>query len=132
MLLFLFLIPNIVNAADTQEATQTSMIEDEISIDYLSNGTLYSNSIHHRRPALGIAETRESRREKSLADNISLSFISNFRSRYVSHAVADSVGWVWQPSATIEWYGLGFNVWSNFVIEDSADRGTFNEVDLTI
>ena len=102
------------------------------NVDYFNNGTLYSSSIHHSRPAVAISETKDSREAKSLAENISYSFSSSFLSRYVSHSIADSQGWVWQPAATVEWYGLGFNVWSNFVIEDKADRGTFNEVDLTI
>lgn len=107
-------------------------VSEEIQIDYLSNGTLYSDFIHHRRPARGIAETKESRKEKSLAENISYSVSSDFRSRYVSHSLAASDGWVWQPAATIEWYGLGFNVWGNFVLDDIPDQGKLNEVDLTL
>ncbi|HPQ81864.1 MAG TPA: hypothetical protein PLZ86_09120, partial [bacterium] len=43
----------------------------------------------------------------------------------------DSRGPVWQPSATAELYGLGLNVWSNFVINDEANQWQFNEVDFT-
>ncbi len=104
----------------------------EIEIDYFDNGTLYSNTINHRRPPESIAETQETRKKKSAIDNIAVSFYSNFRSKYVTHALAASEGWVWQPSATIEWYGLGFNVWGNFVLDDEPDQGKLNEVDLTL
>jgi len=77
------------------------------------------------------AENPEHSKTESLAKEVSLSFSSNFRSRYVSFGIADSEGWVWQPFANIEWKGIGFNVWGNLVMEDKADRGTFNEVDLT-
>jgi hypothetical protein len=107
-------------------------VAEESPVDFLENGTLYSNTIHHRRPARAIAETWETRKKKSLLENVSASVTSNFRSKYVSHALADSLGWVWQPSATIEWYGLGFNAWGNFVLDDEADQGTFNEIDLTL
>lgn len=130
-------ITTVAFAADDEEFTATggAIIEDvnlDVEIAPLSNGTLYSDFIHHRRPARAIAETKESRKAKSLFENISTSVYSNFRSRYVSHAVASSDGWVWQPSATIEWYGLGFNVWGNFVLDDIPDQGKINEVDLTL
>jgi hypothetical protein len=105
--------------------------EDGVVV-FIENGTLYSDFIHHHRPGTAIAETPESRKEKSLIDNISYSVSSDFRSRYVSYALAASDGWVWQPAATIEWYGLGFNVWSNFVLDNIPDQGKFNEVDLTL
>ncbi|MFH1829594.1 MAG: hypothetical protein ABH871_02290 [Pseudomonadota bacterium] len=101
-------------------------------IDYLDNGTLYDYNIHHKRPAKAIPETFESRREKSIVENLSFSVYSNFPSRYVYQAMASSDGFVWQPSATIELYGVGFNVWGNFVLADIPDQGKFNEVDLTL
>lgn len=104
----------------------------EIEIDYLSNGAIYSSSIHQRRPAKAIPETRETMKKKSISENLSASFYSNFRSKYVTHALAASRGWVWQPSATLEWYGAGFNVWGNFVLDDEPDQGKFNEIDLTL
>lgn len=113
-------------------ASLPAFSDEEIEIDYIDNGTLYSNSINHRRPAQAIAETWETRKKKNLVENISTSFYSNFRSKYVSHALADSAGWVWEPAATIEWYGLGFNAWGNFVLDDEPDQGKFNEVDLTL
>lgn len=109
---FIFLIPTIVKATDHGV------------IDEFDNGTLYSNSIHHRRPAAAIPETNKNK--------FSFNFTSNFRSKYVTHALAASNGWVWQPSATVEFYHFGFNVWTNFVMEDSADKGEINEVDLTL
>ncbi len=119
-----------LDAGDEERVEATAA--DEVEIDYAANGTLYSVFVHHRRPAKAIAESRESRRGKSLLDNISTSVESDFLSRYVTHSLACSDGWVWQPSATIEWYGFGFNVWANFVIEDIPDQGKFNEVDLTL
>lgn len=106
-------------------------MEDDLVV-FIDNGTLYSDFIHHRRPGAAIAETPESRDKKSAVENISYSVSSNVRSRYVSHSLAASDGWVWQPAATIEWYGLGFNVWGNFVLDDIPDQGKFNEVDLTL
>ena len=104
----------------------------EIEIDQFANGTLYSEEIHHKRPTRGIAETPESRRAKELVENISYSLHSNFRSKYVTYGNAASASWVWEPSASIEWYGLGFNVWGNFVLADIPDQGKFNEIDLTL
>jgi hypothetical protein len=104
----------------------------EESVNYHHNGTLYRVNIHHRRPARGIAETPESRRQKGFLENISTTVYSNFRSRYVYEGLANSQGFVWQPAATIEAYGVGFNVWGNFVLNDEPDQGRMNEVDLTI
>ena len=103
----------------------------EDSVNHHDSGTLYRVNIHHRRPTQGIAETPESRREKSFVENISTSVYSNFRSRYVYEGLANSQGFVWQPSATIEIYGVGFNIWGNFVLNDEPDQGRMNEVDLT-
>ncbi len=108
------------------------VIVSEVEIDQLANGTLYSDEVHHHRPTRAITETHESLKTVGFFKNIATSVYSNFRSRYVSHALASSDGWVWQPSATVEWYGLGFNVWGNFVLDDIPDQGKINEVDLTL
>ena len=60
-----------------------------------------------------------------------IGFYSDVRSRYMSKELPDSIGPVWQPSATIEAYGFGFNAWGNFVLYDEPNQGEFNEVDLT-
>jgi|GEM_PF-3471147 len=113
-------------------STRPDGSEMSVEIDQFDNGTLYSEEVHHRRPTRGISETRQSRRKKTPLKNISTSVYSNFRSKYVTYGVAASESWVWQPSASIEWYGLGFNVWGNFVLADIPDQGRFNEIDLTL
>jgi hypothetical protein len=60
------------------------------------------------------------------------SLVSNFRSLYVSHGLADSAGWVWQPSGTIEFYGVGFNIWMNMPMDKEPSQGSINEIDYTI
>lgn len=57
---------------------------------------------------------------------------SDFYSRYMWHGIAYSNGAVWQPSATVEGAGFGFNIWGNFVLNDEPDQGEFNEMDLTL
>ena len=65
-------------------------------------------------------------------ENLSFSATSDFLSKYVYEGAALSCGWVWEPSATIEAYGLGFNAWGNFVMDDIPDQGNFNEIDLIL
>ncbi|MCF8129105.1 MAG: hypothetical protein K9N10_11370 [Deltaproteobacteria bacterium] len=78
---------------------------------------------HHRRPS------------KTLSG---LWKVSNTHSphtlppKYVSFGKPFGRGAVWRPSGFIEWKGIGFNVWSNFVINRGPKQGQFNEVDLTL
>jgi len=110
-----------------------TLVEEVVeAIDYLDNGTLYNQSIHHRRPAKGIHDTLTKKHHKSFTDALSYSVTSDFLSKYVFEGVASSRGWVWQPSAAIEAYGVGFNVWGNFVMDNIPDQGKFNEIDLTL
>jgi len=110
----------------------TELASDEEVIDNLDNGTLYNYNIHHRRPARAIGRTRKGMKKKSFLENISTSVESDFLSKYVFQGTASSAGWVWQPSATIEAYGFGFNAWGDFVMGDIPDQGKINEVDLTL
>jgi len=126
----LFASPKV--SVDRELPAETVVEEIVDAIDYLDNGTLYNQSIHHRRPAKGIHDTREKKHRKSFADAFSYSVTSDFLSKYVFEGVASSRGWVWQPSATIEAYGVGFNVWGNFVMDNIPDQGKFNEIDLTL
>ncbi len=59
-------------------------------------------------------------------------FRSDFYSRYMWHGIPFSQGAVWQPSATVEYHGVGFNVWTNFVLSEDPNQGEFNEVDFTL
>ncbi|MFO1464612.1 MAG: hypothetical protein U1F66_12630 [bacterium] len=59
-------------------------------------------------------------------------FRSDFYSRYLWNGVPFSKGAVWQPSASVEFHGVGLSVWSNFVLDDEPNQGEFNEVDLSL
>jgi hypothetical protein len=69
---------------------------------------------------------------RPLPDHCSLSIESDFRSQYVSYGIVYSNGWVWEPSATFEWKGLGFTLWGNFVMNDETDQGKFDEFDFIL
>ncbi len=97
----------------------------------LDNGTLYNRNIHHRRPAKNIDEKFDEIFEKSVEESLSFKLSSDFLSRYTFQGMASSDGWVWQPSAGVELYGFGFNVWGNFVLGNIPDQGKINEIDLT-
>jgi len=68
-------------------------------------------------------------RSSHISKNISLSFESDFLSKYLYRGIPASRGFVWQPSATIEAYGAGLTIWGNFVLNDEPNQGEFNEVD---
>jgi hypothetical protein len=89
----------------------------------------FHNSMNHTLPDQYIKEVPEGKEREGLQEHIMIGFYSNFRSKYMSKEQPDSKGPVWQPSATIEAYGFGFNVWANFVLNDEANQGEFNEVD---
>ncbi|MCE9625640.1 MAG: hypothetical protein K8R69_09360 [Deltaproteobacteria bacterium] len=63
---------------------------------------------------------------------VSFRFRSDFYSRYLWNGVPYSKGAVWQPSATLEFHGVGVTFWSNFVLGNEANQGQFNEVDITL
>ncbi|MFH1874859.1 MAG: hypothetical protein ABH859_06720 [Pseudomonadota bacterium] len=84
--------------------------------------TIHNPNVHHQRPNAAIQKQ---------ADWFSFSVDSEFLSRYVYQGQASSDGWVWQPSATVEVFNIGFNVWANYVLDDIPDQGKFNEIDLT-
>ncbi len=54
----------------------------------------------------------------------------DFFSKYVSKGLPCSDGPVWQPSLTFEYYNIGLSVWSNFVLNNEANQGQFNEIDI--
>ncbi len=56
----------------------------------------------------------------------------DFISRYVWRGLAWSDGPVMQPSAWIGAYGFELSVWSNFVLNEEANQGEFNEVDIIL
>lgn len=70
------------------------------------------------------AETRAQHR-------LGLGFYSDFYSQYVWRGLPASNGFVWQPSATVEYAGFGFNGWANFPVAPQPNQGEFNEVDLS-
>lgn len=122
-----------VKSISVDTAAESSLGQQLIAlIDYLDNGTLYNYNIHHKRPAKGIYNTKNKKKYKTFAESLSYSVNSDFLSKYVYEGEASSRSWVWQPSATIEAYGLGFNAWGNFVLADIPDQGRFNEIDLTL
>lgn len=93
--------------------------------------TFYSTDSHHELPTKYLITVPPSEKREGLPENMMIGLYSNFRSTYVSKELPDSKGPVWQPSATVEAYGFGLNVWANFVLNDEPNQGEFNEVDFT-
>lgn len=90
------------------------------------------SGVKFTRPSKYLITLPEDQERKKFVHHLKLSFFSNFRSRYVSRQYPNSLGPVWQPAGTIELYGLGLNVWANFVLNNEPNQGEFNEVDLTL
>jgi len=82
--------------------------------------TTFNPSIHHRRPV------------RQVADHLGFGVFSDFFSNYVWRGLLSSQGAVWQPSLTVEYYGVGFNVWANLPMTNEPNQGQFNEIDLTL
>jgi len=91
----------------------------------------YDANQRHDLPDRYVVATPEGEKRSGPAEHLLVGFTSSLNSQYVSKELPDSRGPVWQPSATVELYGLGLNVWSNFVLNDEANQGEFNEVDIT-
>ncbi len=83
---------------------------------------LYAKDIHHRRPKIIV----------DLVEALNFRFSSYLTTQYVSFGQPFSEGAVWQPSGSVEYRGLGFNIWANFVLDNEPNQGQFNEVDLTL
>lgn len=80
----------------------------------------FNPSIHHRRPA------------RKLTKHFGFGVYSDIFSLYVWRGLKSSRGAVWQPSFSLEYYGVGFNVWANFPLTQQPNQGQFNEVDFTL
>lgn len=91
----------------------------------------YDSSTHYHLPRRYLTEVPEQRERKGLKEHLLIGVASSFNSQYVSRELPISKGPVWQPSASVELYGFGLNVWSNFVLNDEPNQGQFNEVDFT-
>lgn len=91
----------------------------------------YDTNQRHDLPGRYIAATPPKEKRSGPEEHLLVGFVSSLNSQYVSKELPDSRGPVWQPSATVELYGVGFNVWSNFVLNGEANQGQFNEVDFT-
>lgn len=81
----------------------------------------------YERP--GNADTRQRAKKRGVKDNFSVTAEFDFRTKYVWRGLESSKGFVWQPSVTAELYGAGASIWANFVLDDEANQGQFNEVD---
>ncbi len=90
------------------------------------------NDDRHSPPDDYVIAVPKGNKRKGPMENLMFEVTSDFRSLYVSKELRCSRGPVWQPSATVEFYGFGFNVWSNFVLNDEPNQGEFNEVDITV
>lgn len=53
-------------------------------------------------------------------------------SQYLWHGIPLSAGTVLQSSEYIEYYGVGFSLWSNLVLNDETNQGNVNEIDYTL
>lgn len=91
----------------------------------------YGSDRSHPLPSHYVVAVPKEQERKTLPEHLMVGVTSAFNSRYVSRELPFSRGPVWQPSATVELYGFGFNVWSNFVINDEPNQGQFNEIDFT-
>jgi len=80
----------------------------------------FNPSIHHRRPT------------RTKWEHFGFGVYSDILSRYVWRGLLSSRGWVWQPSLSVEYYGVGFNAWANFPMSAQPNQGQFNEIDLTL
>jgi hypothetical protein len=56
----------------------------------------------------------------------------DFNSRYIWRGIPLSKGAVTQPSAWVSAFNFTFSVWGNFVLNNEANQGEFNEVDLIL
>lgn len=90
----------------------------------------YNQSVHQSLPSKYLLEVDPTEKRDTLIENLKIGLYSDFNSRYMSKEMPFSKGPVWQPSVTFELYGLGLNTWANFVLNDEANQGQFNEVDL--
>jgi len=68
--------------------------------------------------------------EEEEYSNITYGAEIDFASQYIWRGIELSDGVVLEPAAWIQAYGLYFEVWGNFVLNDEADQGEFNEIDL--
>jgi len=94
------------------------LTEEEVEI-LATLPNVFNPSIHHRRPARKIKK-------------FGFGVYSDIFSLYVWRGLKSSRGAVWQPSFSVEYYGLGFNTWANFPLTSQPNQGQFNEVDLTL
>ncbi len=113
LIIFIFFLLPIPSRGDTEEIPRTVAPSEVPS-------TFYGSDIPYRRP------------KKKIVGHFSSSVHSDFFSRYVWRGLASSLGPVWQPSVTLEFYGVGLGAWANFVLSDEPNQGQFNEVDLTL
>jgi len=109
-------------AASTPSISDRPKKSRSLFSNMLYRETLFAKDTHHRRPAGAQRSFR----------NLRYRLASYVTTQYVSFGKPFSRGAVWQPSGSIEWKGLGFNIWSNFVINRGPNEGQFNELDLTL
>ena len=116
--------------------SDTPLKDDDGEIRFLHRADfdVDHSDLHHEVPTRYINNPAvEGQKRKGLAEHLMLGLYSLFTTKYMSREYPCSIGPVWQPSATIELYKVGFNVWANFVLNnDEANEGQFNEVDLTL
>lgn len=117
------------NAADEELLTRVKESNQHLKKYHFA---FPSSDVHHRIPTEYVIDVPKGEKRRGLSEHLAVGFYSNFRSRYVSREYPCSKGPVWQPSFTIEAYNVGFNVWSNFVLNDEPNQGEFNEVDLSL
>lgn len=96
------------------EESPTANPKQQPKVNFFNTGRQYS------RPVL------------SLFKKLGVQFTMDFLSRYVWNGLAYSRGPVWQPSASLEFHGVGVSVLGNFVLNDEPNQGQFNEVDFTL
>jgi len=129
--LLALLLPVICYAEGTSKEIPIKEDHEGIHAKRVHRLHFYHSSANHTMPMQYLALVPSDRMRKGWREHLLIGFYSDFETRYMSKEVPDSRGPVWQPSATIELYGFGLNVWSNFVLNDEPNQGEFNEVDIT-
>ncbi|MFH1653855.1 MAG: hypothetical protein ABIE74_07335 [Pseudomonadota bacterium] len=121
MLILLIAIPLQSFATDEDETCPPSYFSDP--------GKHRDTPRNFNRPTRGVEDRHCDVKHEKLIKHLSANVEFDFLSKYVWRGLASSKGFVWQPSATLEFYGFGTTIWGNFVLNDEANQGQFNEID---
>lgn len=136
LILIIFAVDSFaLNESTTSESwlyPKAAGISDTIDSHERGETNFIMQNAHHELPTNYLIDEPAGAKRKGVWENLMLSVASAFRSQYISRDLPCSNGAVWQPEGTIELYGAGLNIWSNFVLDKEPNQGQFNEVDFTL